>query len=173
MTESWDFFETPRMTAEKLQPEHFDDMLAQNQDEKFSAMIGGMRDAEQTRQRMQGAFEIWEANGYGVWVLRDKTNGRVIGRAVLRPVEVEGVRELEIGYAFYEAYWGKGLATEIAREIVRLARERLGATSFVAMTDKENAASARVLAKCGFVPAGTHMLEGTELDLHRARFAGA
>lgn len=173
MAESWDYFETPRLTAERLQPEHFDDMLAQNQDEKFSAMIGGMRDAEQTRERMRGAFEIWDANGFGVWVLRDKSSARVIGRAVLRPVEVEGVRELEIGYAFYEAWWGKGLATEIAREIVRMARERLGATSFVAMTNKENDASARVLAKCGFAPAGTHVLEGTELNLHRARFAGA
>lgn len=173
MTESWDRFETPRMTAERLQPEHFDDMLAQNQDERFSAMIGGVRDAEQTRQRMQTAFELWDEHGFGVWVLRDKTNGRVIGRAVLRPVEVQGVRELEIGYAFYEAYWGKGLATEIAREIVRLARERLGATSFVAMTNPGNDASAHVLAKCGFTPAGTFMLDGTELNLHRANFAGA
>ncbi len=49
------------------------------------------------------------------------------------------------------AYWGRGLATEIARRALELARDALGREDVVAFTLPGNRASRRVLAKVGMV----------------------
>src|SRR5262249_51803750 len=69
-------------------------------------------------------------------------------RAVLRHLDVEGTDEVEIGYAFYPEYWGRGLATEIAAACLAHGR-RLGVPSLVAIINPENHASQRVLTKVG------------------------
>ena len=59
----------------------------------------------------------------------------------------------EIGYWIARPYWGRGYATEAARAALAVARtlghRRIGAAQFT-----DNPASARVLAKLGFRPAG-------------------
>lgn len=60
---------------------------------------------------------------------------------------------VELGYWIARAHWGKGYATEAARQLVEIARTlglaRLEASHFV-----DNPASGRVLEKLGFVPTG-------------------
>jgi len=60
----------------------------------------------------------------------------------------------ELGYWIGRDHRGQGYATEAGRLIVGLAR-RLGAQGLTADAFPENAASARVLAKLGFISAGT------------------
>lgn len=57
----------------------------------------------------------------------------------------------EIGYLVRATEWGHGLGTHIARALVRIARERLGAERVVARVLPTNPASARVLEKAGFI----------------------
>lgn len=57
----------------------------------------------------------------------------------------------EIGYLVGSAYWGRGYGTHVARALVRVAREQLGARRIVGRTAIGNAASARVLEKAGLV----------------------
>ena len=73
----------------------------------------------------------------------------MIGRAILRHLDVEGVDEVEVGYGFMPDYWGRGLATEIAQACVRIGFDRLGFGSLVAITTPENIASQRVMRKAG------------------------
>jgi RimJ/RimL family protein N-acetyltransferase len=73
------------------------------------------------------------------------------GRCVLRHLDIEGTDELELGYGFHPKYWGRGLATEIALELLQLGRVRLGRPSIVAITLPENIGSQRVLTKTGLV----------------------
>ncbi|MGH7427283.1 MAG: GNAT family N-acetyltransferase [Gemmatimonadales bacterium] len=47
-------------------------------------------------------------------ILRERGGREPIGRAVLRHLLVEGVDEVEVGYSFYPAYWGRGLAPRAA-----------------------------------------------------------
>jgi len=55
----------------------------------------------------------------------------------------------EIGYLVRSAYWGRGYGTHVARALIRVARERVGAARIVARTRIDNVASARVLEKAG------------------------
>ncbi|MFM5916353.1 MAG: GNAT family N-acetyltransferase [Novosphingobium sp.] len=61
--------------------------------------------------------------------------------------------EVELGYWFGRAYWGRGYATEAARAVLRLAKV-LGHREIVAGHFIDNPASGRVLRKAGFTPTG-------------------
>jgi RimJ/RimL family protein N-acetyltransferase len=163
-------FTTTRLVAERLTPDLMPEVFSQNRDERVMAFIGGTIDEARTLERYKNAFQHWDEHGYGVWLLRDRETNAVVGRAVLRHFEVNGVDELELGYLFRESHWGRGLGTEIAQALVDLARREIGRQALVAFTDPRNDASRHVLEKVGFALAGTHMIDGEELNLFRARW---
>jgi ribosomal-protein-alanine N-acetyltransferase len=78
-------------------------------------------------------------------------DGSVLGRFNLYDFE-DGTAEL--GYRVAQHVAGRGVATAIVRELCRLAAARHGLRTLRAATARENAASQKVLAKAGFVPAG-------------------
>ena len=53
----------------------------------------------------------------------------------------------QLGYAFSRAHWGRGYATEVAREAIRVAFEVLELDGLVAQTTHANAASQKVMEK--------------------------
>ena len=61
---------------------------------------------------------------------------------------------VELGYGIAEEYRGLGYATEAVETILTWAFDQPGVTSVAAETEEGNAASRRVLEKCGFIPAG-------------------
>ncbi|MSO89905.1 MAG: N-acetyltransferase [Rhodospirillaceae bacterium] len=87
--------------------------------------------------------------GYPFAVTQD---GALIGSA---GVDRRKDHVLELGYWIGMPYWGRGLASEAARAVVDFAFGWLAAPRVVAGFMDENAASARILAKIGFVPAGS------------------
>jgi [ribosomal protein S5]-alanine N-acetyltransferase len=78
-------------------------------------------------------------------------DGSVLGRFNLYRFE-DGTAEL--GYRVAQHVAGRGVATATVRELCRLAAARHGLRTLRAATASENAASRKVLAKAGFVPAG-------------------
>ena len=113
------------------------------------AFLGGIRDEAGTDRYLSSNLAHWAQHGFGLWMLRDRETGAMIGRAVLRPLILDGVEEVETGYGFMPEFWGRGLATEITRACLQVGRERLGLDSIVAITHPANTASQRVLAKSG------------------------
>jgi len=83
----------------------------------------------------------------------ERETGEVVGEAGLKPFE-DGGRDVEIGYAFGPASWGRGYATEAGRAILNEAFGPLGLERIVAVTSEENSRSQRVLAKLGFILVG-------------------
>ena len=144
-------FSTPRLLAERLIAAHLPDLRRMDGNEAFMANLGGMRDEAGTVTYLERNLAHWESHGFGLWMLRDRETDAIIGRAVLRHLEIEGVDEVETGYGLLPQYWGRGLATEIARACVQVGRSRLGLGSIVAITLPVNAASQRVLRKAGMV----------------------
>ena len=87
----------------------------------------------------------------------------------------KGLREngvAEIGYGILEAFQGQGYATEAVRVACRWAFLHPDVRSLEAETDAGNAASQRVLEKCGFRPNGTFGEEGPRFTLGRPIDAG-
>lgn len=85
--------------------------------------------------------------------LVERATGAVVGSAGFKgPPDAEGV--VEVAYGLAPAYQGRGYAREAARALSEYALGAGGARCVRAHTRADNAASARVLAACGFTPVG-------------------
>jgi len=89
--------------------------------------------------------------GLGAFHVLIAEDGSVLGRFNLVFAE-DGTAELCYRVAQHVA--GRGVATATVRELCQLAAARYGLRALRAATSHENAASRKVLAKAGFVPAG-------------------
>ena len=107
---------------------------------------------EAYREMLRGSLEHAEDWGwYAIWLIVRK-DGAHIGNLSFKGVPENGVAEL--GYGIDEEYRGWGYATEAVETILQWAFDQPGVSSVAAETEPDNAASRRVLEKCGFVPAG-------------------
>jgi ribosomal-protein-alanine N-acetyltransferase len=103
---------------------------------------------ERARRALTYITNHWERNGYGIWAVTDKADVQFIGQCGLNYLQETG--EVEVDYALAKAYWGKGIASEAAREAVRFAFEVLELERIIGLVVPENTASRRVLEKLGF-----------------------
>ena len=94
--------------------------------------------------------EHWDRHGFGMWLLRDRETGEMVGRGGLQYTYTAGLHDVEAGWAIVPERWGQGLATELAQASVEVAFEQLGLLEIVAFTLPTNAASRRVMEKAGF-----------------------
>src|SRR5262245_3528827 len=131
--------------------------------------LGGVKDEVQTREYLEWNLNHWDRYGHGLWILRERRDGPVIGRALLRHLGLESGDEVEVGYSFNPDYWGRGYATEIATTLVRIGFEQVGLTAIVALTLPTNDAAKRVLMKAGREPGGETTHAGSTHSLFRTR----
>jgi RimJ/RimL family protein N-acetyltransferase len=83
------------------------------------------------------------------WGVFEKQSGEYVGDCSVFFAEEHG--EWELAYGINRDRWGRGYATEAVRACVEHAFGELGLEKLVADVDPANAASVRVLEKCGFV----------------------
>jgi RimJ/RimL family protein N-acetyltransferase len=103
-------------------------------------------------------------HGFGRMACIEKRSGRLIGFSGLK--FLEELQEVDIGYRFLPAYWGKGYATESAHAIMRHGTEERGISRIIGLVQPENAASANVLLKLGLGFERHVCLSGIDLDLY-------
>jgi [ribosomal protein S5]-alanine N-acetyltransferase len=141
--------DTARLVGEHVCDTDFGDLCAMNRNPDVMATLGGLRSDDETREYLQLNLDHWNRYGYGLWMLRSRGGGQFVGRSALRHIHIGGRDEIEVGYALLPDFWGRGLATEVAREIVKLAFSDLEIESLVSFTLPTNAASRRVMEKAG------------------------
>ena len=146
--------ETACLLLTRLHAEDFDDLHRLHTDPRVMATLGGTRAREETQRVLDGLLANWVSDGFGYWLARDRITGEFAGRGGLRRVRIADRPEVEIGYAFLSELWGRGLATELARESVRVAFAELGLPELVGVTLPTNHASQRVMEKAGFAYVG-------------------
>jgi RimJ/RimL family protein N-acetyltransferase len=167
-----DSFATARLRAERLTADHLAELYRMDSDPGFMALLGGVRNAVETAAYLDRNLKHWADHGFGLWMLRDRDEGRFVGRAVLRHLLVEGTDEVEVGYGFYPDCWGRGLATEIASACLQFARSELLLPSVVAITLPANVRSQRVMIKVGLVYERDITHEGLRHVLYRSQPTG-
>ncbi|HTU32269.1 MAG TPA: GNAT family N-acetyltransferase [Candidatus Acidoferrum sp.] len=108
---------------------------------------------EQIQEFVQRQISGFTERGFCFWRLlaKDVPDGQsedeMIGFCGLQPLPATS--EIEIGWWLAPAWWGKGLATEAAREAMRDALQRVGLDRIVAVAIPENRASIHVMEKLG------------------------
>jgi len=162
-------FTTARLRADRLTAADWPELCRMHQDPVVMTHLGGVRPAEWTAAYLERNLRHWDEHGFGLWILRARAGGEPIGRAVLRHLMLDGVDEVEVGYGFYEAHWGQGLATEVTRACLQFGLEILRLTSVVAITSPGNRGSQHVLTKCGLAYERETSLDGAAVSLYRTR----
>ena len=116
----------------------------------FIAHIGDrkIRTLAQARESIRdGPLAMQAARGHSIYLVERKADGIPIGMSGL--IKRDSLDDVDLGYAFLPAYFGKGYAHEAALAVLEHARLRIGLARVVAITAPGNEASSKVLAKLG------------------------
>jgi RimJ/RimL family protein N-acetyltransferase len=142
--------QTPHLLLHRMGADDLDDLTRLHLDPRVMATMGGVRTLEQTRDWLGRQMGHWERTGFGLWMARERATGQFTGRGGLHYIQIEGREEVEVGYTFLPEYWGRGLATELARESIRVGFTVLNFPELICFTLTTNKASQRVMEKAGF-----------------------
>ncbi len=134
-----------------MTPGDFDDLLAMYQNSDVMKTLGGVKERSQVLESLDRFISHFNDYGYSYWHLEDQKTGIFAGRAGLLNTHIDGRNVVELGYAYLPEFWGKGIATEVGKEIIRIALYDLGFKEIFCFTLPENKASIRVIEKLGFV----------------------
>ena len=142
--------ETERLVGERIAPRHFDALVALLGDPRVGATLGGVLAPERVSASLADKIAHWDRHGFGYWMWHERETGAPIARGGLQHTEVDGHREVEVGWAVMADRWGEGFATELGTASVHVGFEQLGLDDVVAYTLPNNRASSRVMEKIGF-----------------------
>jgi RimJ/RimL family protein N-acetyltransferase len=127
-------------------------------------------DREQAKAKLEQRLQQNHLDADGdpvVLVAVEQATGRSVGELMLRLSSLAS-RQGEVGWSFHPDVQGRGLATEGAREVLRLGFEIVGLHRIMAGCDSRNAASLRVMERLG-MRREAHFLEN---EFDKGEWAG-
>ena len=144
---------TPRLIGTPASPADFADLRRLHTDPRVMATLSADGNAltdGQTRDFLQRSADHWKLHGFGLWILRDRSDDDFVGYGGIKHANVEDRDEIELAYAITSDHWGKGFATEISLAALKLGFDSMHLPRIVAFTLPHNRASRRVMEHCGF-----------------------
>jgi RimJ/RimL family protein N-acetyltransferase len=165
---------TTRLALWEITKAHGHELHELDSDPRVMRYIGagGVRsrdDVDATMRRVIRAYGLYP--GLGTWRATRRDNGEFVGWFALK--YVPDAVEIEVGYRLRAAAWGRGFATEGARDLVSYGFDALGLHRIIGITHPDNAASQRVLVKAGLVEAGDGHYYGRRVRVYEVvRAAG-
>jgi ribosomal-protein-alanine N-acetyltransferase len=153
---------TERLTLRPLTTDDLEWISAFRGDADVMRYIGstGPMTPDQSRERLDRYVACWAERGLGMFGVRELDQDAPIGWAGLQPLD--GTEEIEVGYAFGKAAWGRGIATEAASAVMRWGFRSLALERIVAVAYPENDASRRVMQKLGMRHEAMRLVHGVE-----------
>jgi RimJ/RimL family protein N-acetyltransferase len=106
-------------------------------------------DRKDVEEWIQKNMRRYADDGVGAWALILKPDNKLGGHSGLARREIDGVREIEVGYVLARHTQGQGIATEAVRACMNYAFTTLGEERVVALIHPENLASRHVAERNG------------------------
>ena len=143
---------TPRLQLQKFEREDFDLYYQLVADEAVMAMI---MERALTVEEAESDFEKLLFNNkqhvdFGSFKVMDVATGAFIGLGKLE-ITLDNPEEGELGYMLLPAYWGQGIGTALADQLMTKLAAHPELKYVFAIIDPKNEASRRILIKQGFV----------------------
>ena len=147
--------ETQRLRLRGYRSEDLPQSVAMWADPNVTRFISGRASTEQqTWNRLLSYVGHWALMGFGYWVIEEKTSGEFVGDVGFadfkRDIAASMRGKPELGFALASRFHGKGYATEAVRAALEWADSELRAPATVCLVTPQNAASLRVVEKCGY-----------------------
>jgi len=143
--------ETERLLLRRFVMDDLDALFAFYSDPN---VIQYIPDAPRTYEETKEELE-WFLNGHpkfpeiGLWAAIYRETNQFIGRCGLLPWTIDGQHKVEVAFALSKAYWGQGLATEVAQALVKYGFEHLQLSRLICLIEPKNQASINVARKSG------------------------
>ncbi|MEK6283794.1 MAG: GNAT family N-acetyltransferase [Acidobacteriota bacterium] len=141
--------ETERLILRQMSLSDTENLLQIFSDPEAMRYYPGTKTTKETEEWIDWNTTSYRENDFGLWAAILKSSGEFAGQCGLVAQEVEGRREIEIGFLFIRKFWGRGLATEAARASRDYGINPLGSRRLISLIDPENIASRRVAEKVG------------------------
>jgi RimJ/RimL family protein N-acetyltransferase len=143
--------ETERMILREWRETDREPFARMNADARVMEYLSAPLSPEQSDALMRRATDHFARYGYGPWAAALKGSGVFIGfiGLMVPSFEASFTPCVEIGWRLACEFWGQGLATEGAREVLRRAFEDFSLDEVVSFTAAGNARSRRVMEKLG------------------------
>ncbi|MEM7228119.1 MAG: GNAT family N-acetyltransferase [Planctomycetota bacterium] len=128
-----------------------------------------LRSLDEARQAVAD-YPDFDTVGYGRWACVLKETGVVIGFSGLK--FLPELNAVDVGFRFLPEYWGQGIATETCVACIAFGFEILELDRILGLVLPDNAASIRVLEKCGMTLHGEITCDGMralQYEIHRAK----
>ena len=141
--------ETPRLFLRHFTLDDIDalaEVLCDHDNMRFFANRFERKDAE---DRIQKNLRRYAEDGLGQWALLLKPDKEFAGYCGLVRQEIDGNREIEVGYALARHAQGQGIATEAARACMNYGFTTLGEGRIISLIRPENIPSRRVAERNG------------------------
>jgi ribosomal-protein-alanine N-acetyltransferase len=162
--------ETERLILREWSPGDAAEMFEICRDAEVMRYIGTgkpYKTLAEAEKFLRWAVAYQRENGFCRWAVVEKASGKIVGSCGF--AYPHATPEVELGYLFDRAVWGKGFATEAARAALDHGFGKLGFREIIAITDLENTASQRVLEKIGFAQRGVEKIDGEDNLVYLAR----
>ncbi|SNR17382.1 GNAT family N-acetyltransferase [Tenacibaculum jejuense] len=142
--------ETERLIVREFVLDDYKDVYEFNSNVELHQFTGDeiIASEERAKEIIQDIwFQDYENYGYGRWAVLYKPKDKVIGFAGLK--FLPEINETDIGFRFLPEYWGKGIASEVAKEIIKFGFENLNLNRIIGIAMPQNIGSCKVLEKIG------------------------
>lgn len=164
-------FDTERTYAREMTADDYRDLCEILQDEETMYAYEHAFSDDEVGIWLNRQLERYKQDGIGLWAVIDKQTGQFVGQMGLTYQDVEGTRELEIGYLLKKKYWHQGYATEVALACKEYAFDVLRARRVVSIIRDTNYASQRVAERIGMKPEHHFIKHYYEMDMPHVVYA--
>ena len=138
---------TERLVLKKIELGDLSDVHEYTSDPSVSKYLAWYphKTQDYTRAYLSYIFKLYKKGKFYDWGVF--INGKMIGTVGFSSIDIKN-DSAQIGYVLNSSYWGKGIATEAVREILKFGFSNLELKRIEAVLLPENLKSKRVLAKC-------------------------
>ncbi|SMQ80961.1 ribosomal-protein-alanine N-acetyltransferase [Bacillus sp. OV166] len=142
--------ETERLILRKVTLDDAEDIFSYGSNEEVSKYVtwNTHQTLSETKEFIGFVMNKYESSQVAPWGIEHKETGKFIGTIDFvwwQPNQ----KIAEIGYVISQDYWGNGLTTEVAKEVIRFGFEKMDLVRIQARCFVENIGSARVMEKTG------------------------
>ena len=149
MTDSGYWLTTARLGLRRFTDADFDWLAALYADADVTRHLGGIKSRADARAFFEARILRYydEHPGLGIWMTIQLADGQPIGFHVLNHIRGESI--VQVGFTIAKPAWGLGYAAEMAEAVLRYGFVDVRLPRIAGMTNRDNLASQRVLAKIG------------------------
>lgn len=162
--------ETERLILRKIRMDDAEDMYSYGSDPEVSKYVTWNQHQNISDSKAFIEFILNQYNNGNIapWGIEYKDSGKLIGTIDFVAWNTTH-KFAEIGYVIAREYWGKGITTEAATELIRFGFKKMDLVRIQAKCFVENIGSERVMEKAGMSFEGIlrkgMLIKGTHWDL--------